>query len=220
MVARNKIVIKGSLGDGNIEKWATSIHFGGPGGFFAISGPSELAEWADDVMGILGALPAEPLRSLLSSEGTIDSVSAYYYDPGPGPAVAVGESSVVPILGGGTPTNPPQISVVFSLLTGLAGRSFRGRNYWPAIGAPMSLTTLRIQPQFPPTYATAWADTLEAIAAAGSPTSEFNACVYSPTRNALTTVSQVSVGDVFDTQRSRRDDMVEVRSSALVTPQS
>lgn len=104
---------------------------------------------------------------------------------------------------------PPQLSVVASLRTDLATRAGRGRFYLPPFDkGTVDATTGRLA-------ATAVTDTLAAvntlltdlIAASITPV------IYSRTTHGTTTVTQVDIGDVFDTQRRRRDKLIEARTS-------
>lgn len=214
MVARNKIVVSGSL-FGGAEEWSTGWVFADPEPPGAsIITPSLLSEWADDVMAIFadGSAESSTLLNLLSSEGTIDEVRAYYYPP-TGPAQGVGLSTAEPIEGTGSPLHPPQLALVFSLLTGLAGRSYRGRSYWPALTAGVT-TTGMLSLSTVQGYATAMSATLSKIEDAAFPTGNPTLGVYSAALDQVTAVTTISVGTAFDTQRRRREGLSESYASA------
>lgn len=108
---------------------------------------------------------------------------------------------------------PLQCSSVVTLRTALSGASFRGRVYMP----PMVTTTIDtngyLGPPQPVTLASAVANYLHGVNA-GSVTWE--ACVYSRKNSSMSVITSVDVGTVIDTQRNRRSDLIETRSSAAV----
>lgn len=119
-----------------------------------------------------------------------------------------------------TPTKPFQTSVVLSLRTTTPGASGRGRLYWPALGAQVSTSTLRLTGPTPTAVATAAVTYLDGIETAlktalhpAPSLIDFRLAVYSPTRGTKTDVSRIEVGDVLDVQRRRRDRVPEAISS-------
>ena len=120
------------------------------------------------------------------------------------------------ITGLGVATKPYQTSVVASLLTGFAGASRRGRLYWPALGAGIN-SNLRLNSPSAPTTAADMSAYLRAIQTAISGQTKFagsRLVVFSQKLGIKTPVTDISVGDVLDVQRRRRDTAVESRSSA------
>lgn len=209
MVARNRLVINGSLGAGGLEQWSAGFSFGSVGTTELVNTPAALSEWADDAMAILAdaGTSATQVRNMLSTAGSIDSVSTYLYGVS-GPAVLVGTSTAAAIAGTGTLNHPPQISTVVSLLTGIAGRSFRGRAYWPNLSTSIA-SSLMMSPSNAQNIANAFAEILGLITDAGNPLPGFYLGVYSATQDVVTLVTSLAVGTAFDTQRRRRDDLVE-----------
>jgi hypothetical protein len=117
--------------------------------------------------------------------------------------------------GAGTNSNvecPPQCSVVVSIKTALAGRSYRGRMYLPAPTAASLTQVGRLDPDFVSALLAAEAGLTTAVqsGAAG------NIGVYSRKLHTFQEANALSIGDVMDTQRSRRDALVETRVSATV----
>lgn len=129
----------------------------------------------------------------------------------------VGEAtSAVPLAGTGTATKPYQTAVVFSLRTTNPGARGRGRVYWPAIGATMDSATLRWQTGQQGAAVAAFKTYIAAVGAAmavplGFPAGRLN--VWSRASSALFPVNVIAAGDVFDTQRRRRDRAVESYTS-------
>lgn len=105
---------------------------------------------------------------------------------------------------------PPQCAEVITLRTARAGRSYTGRMYLPSFAGTSLATNGRISA---PDYANA----AESMAAAlleyvgAGPSNDV--VVYSRTLHDINVVTAIDCGDVFDTQRRRRDKLVEVRHS-------
>lgn len=116
---------------------------------------------------------------------------------------------------------PPQIAVVLSLRSTTPGSRGRGRLYWPAIGAQVDTTTLRLSVPTAAAAATAAATYLDGMATAlknalaPSPSLiDYDLCVVSPTTGSKTRITRIEVGNVLDVQRRRRDRLVEVYATA------
>lgn len=211
MVERVRIAIVGSLGTPSAEEWSISTHWSTNLGASPDQGILQgwLTAAAGGVITTLGS-GAVALRDLLSTAGTVERLEAYAYGPS-GPAVA---SAVAPVnvVGTGTIRCPFQTAVCFSLRTALPGQAGRGRSYWPALNAAVAATGKRnVQGNIAEDYA----ELLNAIAIA-APDLDPILSVYSPSRNLLTTVTAIQSGDVLDTQRRRRDSLVELYQSSPV----
>lgn len=118
--------------------------------------------------------------------------------------------------GTGSATHPFQSALVISLRTGLAGARGRGRLYWPATGAPLDASTLRLtsaaQSAFlsgAETYLSGIETQIETILTPAT------LCVWSRVSSALNPVLQLQVGNVLDVQRRRRDTLIESYSSIV-----
>lgn len=215
MVARNKIVIGGTLGSTDVARWSVGINYGaGPGGDL-VTTAADLRAWAVDLGGsiALGAYLGPRMLSNLTAEGTVRDVTCYYYDASSPTAVAVGQATTVKV-GTGSVRMPAQVSAVASLRTGLSGRSYRGRFYWPAIGETMA-DTLSFVAGAAPALCEEFRDFIVDIGATG-PNGTLIPVVHSATLDLLTAVSEVAVGSIPDTQRRRRDNLVEAYSVAAV----
>ena len=123
--------------------------------------------------------------------------------------------------GGANAGMPPQTSIVLSLRSNVPGSRGRGRLYWPALGASISTSTLRLTAPTTATVATAATTYLDGIASAlktafhPSPSLiDVDLCVVSPTTGTKTRIVRVEVGDILDVQRRRRDRMVENYASS------
>lgn len=208
MAERNKIVINGSLASG-AEQWSCGIHYAADPTFSFVDTPLALQEWADDAMFLLqgGSLATTTLRNMLGETGAIENVTAYYYPPS-GPATAVGVSTLPAIEGSGTPSKPAQCAVAVTLSTGVAGRSFRGRFYWPAVNIGMG-EDLRLTTIAQTTIANEIGPLISEIGNVATGLPEFRPVVYSAVRNLTTPVVSAQVGNVIDTQRRRRENLTE-----------
>lgn len=215
MAIRNKIVLTGSLGNPGVEEWSIGVHYGGLGSG-NLQTSAELQDWAEDAFAIFTDFVTYPTwGGALSDSVTLSTVTAYYY-PAVGPALGVGASSAPPVPGLTTADLPPQCSVVASLLTGLSGRSFRGRVYLPLLSMAFNADTFQIDAGQQQGVADDFAGMLTAIGNAGSGVQLITPVVYSAARDLITPVSQISVGSVIDTQRRRREGLAESYLSADV----
>ena len=213
MVSRLKFIIEGTLGQGNEEAWSVGLHFRPPPGD-PVS-PSAVQGWCDNIVGAASTVFGTSLLQRLSTSGRITQVRANLYGD-TGPAVYSGLSIFPsPLQGTGSITLPPQASVCVSLITGVSGRRFRGRFYWPALTGSMS-NNLKFD--VPAGTAIAYATMLTEIATRFPGDVDVAPVVYSQASDVLTPVSAVRVGDVLDTQRRRRDALTELFQQAPVGP--
>jgi hypothetical protein len=130
-------------------------------------------------------------------------------------ALAEGGRAVA-ITGQGTMPHPFQTALVTSLRTTVAGASGRGRLYWPATGLSLTAATLR-----PDTGAVTSAiqgvntylENIEVALAASFDADPLQLSVWSRTNSSTAPVVRLLMGDVPDTQRRRRDTLVETYQS-------
>lgn len=203
MVARNKMVISGTLGLPAVEAWSVGFNWQVVGGG-AITSQAGLDEWVARAADALTTLPASPLTAYLSSAGRITDVDIYAYS-GPGPAVASATAGVT-FAGTASPTSVPQAAVGISLRSSTPGASYRGRFYWPALGGGVGNSlTLGLIPDWPE----AVADLMSELSLPTDVGVGMQLCVYSPKLEVMTPVNRIEVGNVIDTQRRRRDNIRE-----------
>lgn len=118
-----------------------------------------------------------------------------------------------------TAKHPSTVAVVCSLRTDRVGASGRGRLYWPAIGQAIDTSSLRISAANRTALATDFTSFLKSIGTsilstgAWEPWTAMPLSVISKTRGISTPVNRIMVGDVMDTQRRRRDTLVETYST-------
>lgn len=207
-----KVVVDGTLAQG-AERWSAGWVYGlGPGD---APSPGVMGAFASAALELFRSATgwAASVKGAISSAGTVTRVRAYYY-PDPGlPATVVGQSTGASVNGVSTPTLPPQCSLVVTLQTGLAGRTRRGRFYWPLCGGGITSgqrTALASQAQID-----AFRDMLLAIESI-CPGSTPELAVASESAGSVTTVTSIALDDVVDTQRRRRDKLVGTRFTSAV----
>ena len=105
---------------------------------------------------------------------------------------------------------PPQCAVVVSLRTEVANRTGRGRFYLPA-PAVNACTAGLINPAIQQNIVNAWTRAFAALDSGG-----ITPVLFSRTTFVNTTITSFNVGNVFDTQRRRRNQLVENRISGTV----
>lgn len=213
MAARNHLFIDGYLGAPGLETWSVGIAYAGPAGEVETT-PGGLNIWAEQVAEYLEAATIAGPLGLLSSSAAITDVRTYYY-PGPGSAAAAGAAALdTPRVGSSVINKPAQCCAVVTLLTGLAGRRYRGRFYWPWLGTGYQGSTL--QGILTTGTATDFAAMLNAMGAEVDSPVDLLPQVYSRAGDFLTPVSQVRVDNIVDTQRRRRDNLEGVAQVATV----
>lgn len=105
---------------------------------------------------------------------------------------------------------PPQLSVVGSMRTALATRAGRGRFYLPPMAANVN-SAGRVDGTVLTHIVNTLQDFLQSMA-----TSLYPPVIYHRASKTYTDVVSVDVGDVFDTQRRRRNKLIETRTSAVL----
>jgi hypothetical protein len=157
-----------------------------------------LQQWATAAFaGIKGAV-AGNLDILLTPTCSLSGITVAYMVGRKQQAAAVSSGASEPG-SGATAVLPPQAALVFSSLTDRTGKSYRGRNYWPATGALLTAAGVY-------TVTQALVDEFAAVvgaAAAAAPTGGMQHVIYSPTLDVATPVTGYRVDAVIDTQRRR-----------------
>jgi len=192
------------------EVWSTGVSLQGVAPAMT---QEEITEWATNIATALNAYTsANPLVSLLSSGGSMNTVRCELRDAATEELIRAGEAAIPTGLQGSTAANKVlQASVVFSLRTAVPGRSYRGRCYWPAWNFSPSAQLLFVTSTLPG-YLTAFADLIELINAQAivvDPSFAVILVVRSRLLHVSTPVTALAVGDVPDTQRRRRDAVNE-----------
>lgn len=212
----NKIVLDGYLGAG-VEAWSVGFAVAGAGDT-AEDDSGTLTDWANEILAEFGGATGWPgdIRSMWGSNGGLSRVKIYYYPNFSSPATSVGQSTGASVAGSGTITLPPQCTLAVSLLTAIPGRRTRGRFYMPFLTGTMT-SSLKISTTIAlNSRASSMRDMLNFCAAASGSLPDAFPVVVSKAGSLVTPVTTVRVGDVVDTQRRRRDALVESYGSAAV----
>lgn len=209
-----RLRIQGSLPQG--EVWSINPSFIGN---FDTSPPSTAAleDWAQNAADFLQTSTPTNLLGVLSSAATIDSVRAEAYGTD-GRLENYAEAPLTASRAGTGTLNCPVItSLVCSLYTGIPGRSFRGRFYWPGLGLGLDADTGRIPITAAATLAGDFNTMLVGLQASAPSTPALVLGVYSKTRGSGTAVTQLRVGDIPDSWRGRRDAVQEAYALSAYT---
>lgn len=217
--SHNVVRIKGTLPGG--ESWSVNPAFRVPGvvvGSGSVTTYDDLAAWASAIGNAeVDQVFPDNLQNRLSTVCLVTAIRTEYWDENGDMTEAAEYSMPVPAAGTSAPNMPLQTAIVSSLKTGRPGRSYRGRLYWPCLSINLNATTLRVSTADIGEFATAVASWLHDTAILGQVHMPALApCVYSPTLGVASEIITVSVGDVLDTQRRRRDKAIETYSSASI----
>lgn len=207
-----RVIWRGTLPGG--ESWSTSAAYI-PVGVQVAPQPQALMNAAATAIANAG-LPSF-LNSYLSPAGTLTSVRLEQRTAS-GALLVVGEGArSTPANGSGSATKPFQTSLVVSLRTAVPGRRGRGRMYWPALGASISATTLRLAmgsiEAMAPLMVTFLKGTGDLLQATFGGVAHV-LTVHSKANASEEEVIALEVGDVLDVQRRRRDKAIENRVTA------
>ena len=149
------------------------------------------------------------LDALVNTNVSVTEVSTASLDPVTGGQVSrLADDVSLPGVAA-TGLLPPQLTAVASLRTATATRKGRGRFYLPPYDKSfVSASTGRLNSTAVSTTVSAVNTLLQSLI-----TSSLSPVIYSRTTHTGILVTQFDVGDVYDTQRRRRDKLVEVRTS-------
>lgn len=220
-----QVQILGSAPDG--EVWSTGLRYsaladtqtGFEDGTMAGLTPEVLQAISDGVAALnAGAVVPSTLRGMMSSALAITGIRVNHLTTLGELEGAAETTLATPAPGSGSAVRPAQVACCISLNMGAAfGRSGRGRVYWPSLaGQSISTSTLRMSSTARNAILTDFNAFQAAVAdvittAKGSaPSAEL--VVFSRKLRKVRLVQNISVGDVLDTQRRRRDSLKEQRS--------
>jgi len=190
------------------EVWTFTVHTFNAAGTVA----GAAAAW-HTALGLLFngvAPPADSIKQLLPTTCVLTQSSSTEIDPLTGRNL--GQVVTAENIPGTDATGalPPQCAVTVSLRTALFNKSGRGRFYLPNY-ATDKCTAGRINATAVTQTATAAQKFIQSLNGAG-----YTVCIYHRSTKTHDNVVTVNVGDVFDTQRRRRDKLVEARTSLSV----
>jgi hypothetical protein len=207
-MAMFKWVLSGALPPGDV--WQVGFHFTTPDVPSQVAGDAVLAAqtFADSLWnGAAGGSPG--VKTLYPNGTTFNQITIYTLDRATGHALT---KATVGLALAGTAAStalPNQLAVAVSLNSNTPGRRGRGRAFMPAPAATLLTPLGRISPGTVTNIAQSVGISLRLMQTSGFPP-----CLFTPGQpDRLITAG--SVGDVFDTQRRRRNKLVEARSTAV-----
>lgn len=156
------------------------------------------------------APPADSIKQLIPTTTTLSQSSATEIDPLTGKNLGQQQTAEALVGTDASGPVPPQCCVVVSMRTALFNKSGRGRFYLPALGTD-NVVAGRIKAASVTQMTTAAQKMVQSLNGAG-----YTVCIYHRSSKTHDNVTSVNVGDVFDTQRRRRDKLVEARTSLSV----
>jgi len=180
--------------------------------FGAVNALQDITQGLTIMEAFHSGLSADSTFTLQYDENTIFSgyrVASIDISTGATIVAAVGGSPFAGSALTGVPL-PPQVATAVTVRTALAGRSDRGRFYLPPVVTDDVGDTGRIGGTTPLTLVTAVGTAIDAANTAGVDSS---LVVYSRKLHDTHFAIRIEVGDVFDTQRRRRDKLVETRQN-------
>lgn len=156
---------------------------------------------------------ANNISAITSTDQFLQVVRGYLYPAGASTASIVSESSLVsPPNGAQAPVLSTREALCATLLTGLPGRSAKGRMYLPSAGGPLS-NHQRASADVASVSA-ATADLISALNTAAALSNVGVACVAG--NMGLLPITAVSVDSLQDTQRRREDKLAA--NNKTITP--
>lgn len=200
---------------GTNQTWSVNPKFVVPGNPPAVPTQAVMDAWATAVAALNGG-DVIPDYTLLSVAASVTGVTASYINEDNQTVVVAERVLDTPAVGVGAPSFPGQCAVVTSLITNIPGRRTRGRLYWPFLALGIDSETLRLTPSDAQAIATVTGTWLHDVAAAFGSTGPLIPSVVSLAGGTSAPIVSVRVGDVVDTQRRRRDQLLENYVSAPV----
>jgi len=143
------------------------------------------------------------VKSALPNTTAYTNLTLYSYAGGPNADLVSQNGVALACTGTASNALPDQLCMVMSILTGIPGRSFRGRSYLPACAAASLATTGQAGSGTCDTFANAWAGYINGMQAGGGGTPAVTLVVASAARSLMTPAILVSVDSRLDTQRRR-----------------
>jgi hypothetical protein len=202
-----RVSILGSAPNG--EVWSINPVFD-PTGEFPGGVNQSLLDAAGDAIAAL--TPGTQLMNLLSTALSVTGVRVEVRDDVTDGLIGITVQQSEPVKPGtGNALRGTASALVFSLRTDTPGGSGRGRLYWPAVGQVVGTDTrfssanTLVALQNMATYMHAIEDAL----ATAFPTIGFDLSVRSRQTHTTPHVTKMAVGNIIDTQRRRRDKMLE-----------
>jgi len=158
----------------------------------------------------VAAMWASGIDAFINTTVTYDSQKTVTVDQSTGKQIARADGAVTDAGAATSGSLPPQLSIAVTLRTALATRAGRGRIYLP----PFSLSEVsagRLGATTQGLVRTAVKGMYDTLISDGH-----TPVLYGRTAHTVTPITTLAVGDVYDTQRRRRDSYIESYSSVAI----
>lgn len=220
-MGHNVVRVLGRSPDG--EVWSINPRFMKTDGNTqqATTNPDELQAIAEGIAGLnTGSVFPSQLRAALSASLAVEGIRVEAINDQGLLENAAEFTLAAPAAGTGTLVRPLQVALCITLNQGAKfGRSGRGRLFFPAVNAPLLVSSnsrmaASTRLAFAQEYMS-WAKAVAGVfqgAIVGIP-GDVRQVVWSPKLKTCRVVENVTVGDVLDTQRRRRDALREQRTT-------
>lgn len=186
------------------EEWSLTLHTEKAGGTLAAA----QAAWAASAAVLWNGTGAtDSIGQYCKSSTTLTVASTAELDPLTGKQLGRVESALALAGSAAGETLPPQLTIVCSMRTALATRAGRGRAYLPPF-ATGSVTAGLFTAANLAVVATACQKWLQSLV-----TATYAPCVYHRASKTHDLIVTIDVGNVFDTQRRRRNKLIEARTT-------
>jgi hypothetical protein len=186
------------------EQWSMTLHTQKAGGTLAAAQTAWAAAAAVLWNGTGGT---DSIGQYIKSTTTLTTASTAELDALTGKQLGRIESALALAGSSAGETLPPQLSVVCSCRSSLATRSGRGRFYLPPFTASV-VTAGRLSAAALTVVSLACQKMLQSLN-----TATYVPCIYHRSSKTHDNIVTIDVGDVYDTQRRRRNKLIETRSS-------
>lgn len=219
MTTTNRVIVQGTHPGGEVWSWSLAIAQSWAGGYRGTNDPDELEQLATAIAALNGnkCIPTY-LLGLWAPATAISGVRVEFWDEA-GKITGAGEKVYTSsVAGTGSGGMPPQTAVVVTLNYGARyGRSGRGRYYMPLTASGVIDSTLQLPVATTDSICTASKQWIQAVQAefntiAGAGSANWWPGVLSRKLLTFRELGTLAVGSVVDTQRRRRDGLVERRS--------
>lgn len=219
MTSVNRVVVKGENPDGEVWSFSLAMAQAWSGGYRGTNDPDVLQDLADGLAALnSGVLIETYFLGYWAPVTMLSGVRVEYWDAA-GHVTGAGEHTwTTPVAGTGTAGCPPQTAVVVTLNQGARyTRSTRGRFYLPLTASGIIGSNLQLSSTITAaavSNAKIWIGKVQALfnSVAGGGDANWYPGVYSRKLLGFTELGSLSVGSVTDTQRRRRDGLIERRS--------
>lgn len=210
-----RLTLGGTMPGG--ESWSVGMSFTFTGTVTA----AQLTTWlaAVDAVVVTHLAPAGGVRALMAQQTKIVTLRAAVFPvSATSSSVTAQRNLTTPVLGTGSFDHPNQIAICMSTHSGLAGKRFNGRMYWPCDGANIDGTTHQLAlTQLTPAV-TKVRDFMGGVAATTLGSTGLAPAIAVPGGGLASPITALTMDSVCDTQRRRRKSVVAVATATIAVP--